>query len=140
MQKCSPLTLLAIAALLFAPVCGAATPDSTTTPSPTSPTEPSQTPKPTVTRRLPATATLEPASTPPRTKGKVVGVVSGDTIEVEIQGQTQTVRYIGIDDCPETQDPSSAVEWMGPQASQANNELIAGETVHLEEDTGYTCL
>ena len=40
---------------------------------------------------------------------KVVRVVDGDTINVEINGQIEPVRYIGID-TPETVDPRKPVQ------------------------------
>ena len=37
-------------------------------------------------------------------------------------------------DSPETVDPSSPVQWMGPQATAANAALVEGKTVFLEKD------
>ena len=94
----------------------------------------------------------EPSTTPPRataaaastfrptgqtTEADVVRVVDGDTIVVAFGGQEYKVRYIGMD-TPETVDPSSPVQWMGPQASAANNALVAGRTVVLEKDVSET--
>jgi micrococcal nuclease len=56
---------------------------------------------------------------------------------VEIDGTTYTVRYIGID-TPETVHPSKPVEWMGQEASAANEELVGGQTVYLEKDVSET--
>ena len=64
-------------------------------------------------------------------------MVDGDTIKVSIAGTTYTVRYIGID-TPETVDPNSPVMWMGPEASSANEQLVAGQTVTLERDVSET--
>jgi micrococcal nuclease len=69
--------------------------------------------------------------------GSVVDVVDGDTIKVDVNGTLYTVRYIGID-TPETVDPGSPVEWMGPEASAANSELVAGKEVVLEKDVSET--
>ena len=66
----------------------------------------------------------------------VVDVVDGDTIKVGIAGTTYTVRYIGIDR-PETVDPNSPVMWMGPEASAANEQLVAGQLT-LERDVSET--
>jgi endonuclease YncB( thermonuclease family) len=64
--------------------------------------------------------------------------VDGDTIKVDIVGAPiYTVRYIGID-TPETVHPSKPVEWMGPEASAANQELVGGKTVYLEKDISDT--
>jgi endonuclease YncB( thermonuclease family) len=70
-------------------------------------------------------------------RGHVVDVVDGDTIKVEIDGAVYTVRYIGID-TPETVHPTQPVEWMGPEASEANSELVADQEVILEKDVSET--
>jgi micrococcal nuclease len=57
----------------------------------------------------------------------VVGVVDGDTIKVEIDGETHSVRYIGID-APEQGAPGAKA------ATRANRELVAGQRVLLEAD------
>jgi micrococcal nuclease len=67
----------------------------------------------------------------------VVEVVDGDTIKVQMDGQIYTVRYIGID-TPETKHPDRPIEWMGPQATEANRKLVEGETVLLEKDVSET--
>ena len=64
-------------------------------------------------------------------------VVDGDTIEVILDGQTYKVRYIGVN-TPETVKPNAPVEWMGPEASQANKEMVSGQTVYLEKDVSET--
>ena len=52
-----------------------------------------------------------------------IRVVDGDTIEVEINGKTESVRYIGID-TPETVDPRKPVQCFGVEASKKNKELV----------------
>jgi micrococcal nuclease len=64
---------------------------------------------------------------------RVVRVVDGDTIEVEISGKIESVRYIGID-TPETVDPRKPVQCFGVEASNKNKELVGGKTVRLEKD------
>ena len=80
-------------------------------------------------------AGLQP--TGPTVEGDVVKVVDGDTIDVEIAGQKYRVRYIGID-APETVKPSTPVQWMGPEASAANKQLVSGKHVVLEKDVSET--
>ncbi len=88
-----------------------------------------------------ATPTAQPTPTPEPTFGPigqtteatVVRVTDGDTIVVAYGGQEYKVRYIGMDS-PETVDPSSPVQWMGPQATAANAALVEGKTVFLEKD------
>jgi micrococcal nuclease len=57
-------------------------------------------------------------------------VVDGDTIEVELDGVAEDVRYIGVD-TPETVKPDSPVECFGPQASSFNHRLVEGRQVRL---------
>jgi len=89
----------------------------------------------------PPTNTLQPTNTPTpafeRAAAQVVEVVDGDTIEVRVGGTVYTVCYIGID-APETVHPSEPVEWMGPEASAANRQLVEGQTVYLEKDVSET--
>lgn len=60
-------------------------------------------------------------------------VVDGDTIEVDLGGTEEDVRYIGID-TPETVKPDAPVECFGPQASERNHELVDGQRVRLVFD------
>jgi micrococcal nuclease len=97
------------------------------------------------TARAVATATATPRVTQPptprptfaptgqTTEATVVRVVDGDTIVVAYGGQEYSVRYIGMDS-PETVDPNTTVQWMGPQATAANAALVEGKTVILEKD------
>jgi endonuclease YncB( thermonuclease family) len=69
----------------------------------------------------------------PTEQARVVRIVDGDTIVVDRGRGNEKLRYIGMD-TPETVDPNSPVEWMGPQASKANAALVAGKMVTLEKD------
>jgi len=60
-------------------------------------------------------------------------VVDGDTIEVDLDGDEEDVRYIGID-TPETVKPDAPVECFGPEASERNHELVDGRRVRLVFD------
>lgn len=62
---------------------------------------------------------------------KVVGVIDGDTIDVEVNKVIQRVRLIGID-CPEITGGKN--EYMGPEAAKFVSELVLGKTVYLERD------
>lgn len=104
-------------------------------------------PLPTATRPLP-TATLLPTNTiiptatslptstplPPTPEGEyatVTRIIDGDSIEVNLNGQTVQVRYIGIN-APEYNDPC------GSEATQANANLIYGKTLRLVKDVSET--
>ena len=65
--------------------------------------------------------------------GRVVRVVDGDTIHVDVGGSREKVRYIGVD-TPETRKPGSPVECFGKRAAAENKRLVAGEEVRLERD------
>lgn len=60
-------------------------------------------------------------------------IVDGDTIRVTLDGQSEPVRYIGID-TPETRHPRRGVEPYGPEATEANRRLVEGRTVRLVLD------
>lgn len=64
---------------------------------------------------------------------RVVRVVDGDTIVVDRGNGEERVRYIGVD-TPETRAPGTPIEWMGPEATEANRALVDGEQVILERD------
>lgn len=62
----------------------------------------------------------------------VLDVVDGDTVEVDMGGRSESIRYIGID-TPEV-DPSIGVECFGPEASRLNESLVGGRRVRLVFD------
>jgi micrococcal nuclease len=68
-----------------------------------------------------------------RVRAEVVRIVDGDTIEVLIEDTEEDVRYIGVD-TPESVAPGEPVECFGPEASEFNERLVAGETVTLVFD------
>lgn len=61
----------------------------------------------------------------------VVRIIDGDTIEVEMDGQTYRVRYIGMD-TPERGD------YFYDEATAANRQLVEGQTVTLVKDVSET--
>lgn len=66
-------------------------------------------------------------------KFKVLNVVDGDTVAVEINGQKEVLRLIGIN-TPETVDPRKPVECFGIEASKKAKEILTGKMVRLEKD------
>ena len=93
----------------------------------------------------PAAAPLpsaEPTPTPvpsfvpngPTSEATVERVVDGDTIVVDSGGVELYVRYIGMD-APEAVKLDTPVQFMAPEATQANAQLVSGQTVILERDT-----
>lgn len=99
------------------PIVPTATPQPTDTPVP-----PSSTPQPSAPTATPA-ALGEIAV--------VTNIVDGDTIDVEMDGETYRVRYIGID----TPEMDQAC---GAEAKQANAALVAGQTVRMVKDVSET--
>lgn len=65
--------------------------------------------------------------------GRVVKVVDGDTIHVQVAATREKVRYIGVD-TPETVKPGTPVQCFGEQASEFNHDLVEGESVRLRYD------
>jgi len=63
----------------------------------------------------------------------VIKITDGDTIDVSIDGQKQTIRLIGLN-TPETVDPRKPVECFGKEASNKAKELLTGKRVVIEKD------
>ncbi|MBA2175901.1 thermonuclease family protein [Halobacillus locisalis] len=60
-------------------------------------------------------------------------IVDGDTIEIEKDGVTETVRLLLVD-TPETKHPTEPVQPFGPEASAFAESELLGKTVELEYD------
>ena len=65
--------------------------------------------------------------------GRVVRVVDGDTIAVQLGATREKVRYIGVD-TPETKDPRRPVQCYGQKAADFNARLVDGELVRVVRD------
>jgi endonuclease YncB( thermonuclease family) len=61
----------------------------------------------------------------------VVRIIDGDTIDVDINGETQRIRYIGVN-TPERDEICYA------EATAANRDLVEGKRVRLEKDQSET--
>jgi endonuclease YncB( thermonuclease family) len=68
---------------------------------------------------------------------QVVKFDDGDTIQVNMGGHNETVRFIGVD-TPETHDPRKAVQCFGQAASIFTKQLIGQKDVRLEADPQNT--
>lgn len=68
---------------------------------------------------------------PQRVWAYVVRAVDGDTIEVQVEGRREDVRYIGVD-TPETVKPGTPVQCFGPRAHRFNAALVTHRRVRLE--------
>jgi len=64
---------------------------------------------------------------------KVIRVIDGDTVNVEIDGKEESVRLIGIDS-PETKDPRKPVQCFGNEASTKLSGILNGKQVELISD------
>jgi micrococcal nuclease len=74
----------------------------------------------------------EPA--PPPGEAVVERVVDGDTVVLQLQGGTESVRLIGVD-TPETVKPDTPVQCYGPEASAHLHELLPeGTQVRVARD------
>jgi endonuclease YncB( thermonuclease family) len=67
----------------------------------------------------------------------VTRFIDGDTIAVDMNGKTETVRMIGID-TPETHKPNAAVQCYGPAASAYIKNLVGTNNVRLQADEKST--
>lgn len=62
---------------------------------------------------------------------RVTRIIDGDTIDVELNGQTFRVRYIGVN-TPERDEPCYS------DATAANSAMVSGQTVTLVRDVSET--
>ncbi|HEX4774368.1 MAG TPA: thermonuclease family protein [Candidatus Saccharimonadales bacterium] len=60
--------------------------------------------------------------------------VDGDTIAVNMNGQAEKVRFIGVD-TPETHKPNTPVQCFGPQAAAYTKSTIGKQRVRLVSDS-----
>jgi endonuclease YncB( thermonuclease family) len=69
---------------------------------------------------------------------RVLRIIDGDTIVLEIKEKAYDVRLIGVD-TPETKHPQRGVEYYGPEASLFLTNLLKGERVrcHFEGSDKY---
>jgi micrococcal nuclease len=63
----------------------------------------------------------------------VTHVVDGDTVDVDINGETERIRLIGLD-TPETVDPRKPVQCFGKEASDKAKDILTGQKVKIETD------
>ena len=73
------------------------------------------------------------AAGPAEARLTVLRVVDGDTVEVELDGKREDVRYIGVD-TPESVKPGTPVQCYAKRAAAANAALVAGRSVRLVGD------
>ena len=64
---------------------------------------------------------------------KVTQFIDGDTIEVDMNGKLEKVRFIGVD-TPETHDPRKPVQCFGQAAADFTKKMIGSSSVRLETD------
>jgi micrococcal nuclease len=65
---------------------------------------------------------------------RIVSIVDGDTVVIDLDGTRERVRLLGID-TPETVHPTRPIECYGEESTQRITELIPpGSVVRLERD------
>jgi endonuclease YncB( thermonuclease family) len=64
----------------------------------------------------------------------VTRFVDGDTIDVDMNGKTETVRFIGVD-TPETHKPNAPIQCYGPEAAAYTKQVIGSNKVRLQADS-----
>ena len=66
---------------------------------------------------------------------RILTVIDGDTVDIEINGRTERARLIGVN-TPETKHPTKPIECFGPEASAYITQLLPkGTDVRIERDT-----
>jgi len=65
---------------------------------------------------------------------QVTKFVDGDTIQVDMNGTPERIRFIGVD-TPETHKPNAPVQCYGPEASAYTKKQIGTQRVRLEADS-----
>jgi micrococcal nuclease len=65
---------------------------------------------------------------------KIIKFSDGDTIDVDMNGKTETIRFLGID-TPETHHPDKGVQCFGPEASKKTEQLLSSGRVKLVSDS-----
>jgi micrococcal nuclease len=88
------------------------------------------------TRLLPLLVVLGlvlPAAAQVPLEGTVTRIVDGDTIQVDVGGRIEKVRYIGVN-TPEVHHPRKGEEPGGRAAADVNRQLVSGHRVRLELD------
>jgi micrococcal nuclease len=64
----------------------------------------------------------------------ILKVIDGDTVDIDIKGNTERVRLIGVN-TPETKHPTKPIECFGPEASAYLTQLLPkGTHVRIERD------
>jgi micrococcal nuclease len=64
----------------------------------------------------------------------ILKVIDGDTVDIDINGNTERVRLIGVN-TPETKHPTKPIECFGPEASAYLTQLLPkGTHVRIERD------
>lgn len=71
------------------------------------------------------------------TEATITQVIDGDTVKVDIQGNSYKLRMIGVD-TPETVHPNKPVQYFGKEASNFTKKNLTGKKVYLEKDVSTT--
>ncbi len=70
-------------------------------------------------------------------KAWVTNTIDGDTIEIEIGGNTYKLRLIGMN-TPEIHHPNKGVEFFGKEAYEFTQKTLKNKEVYLEKDVSET--
>jgi micrococcal nuclease len=62
---------------------------------------------------------------------KLINIIDGDTIKVNVNGKMETVRYLLID-TPESKNPKTCVQFYAKEAFLRNSELVKSGKLTLE--------
>jgi len=118
-----PLLVILLVLLVALTACAGAADTPLTLPVTRRPATPTPRPQP--------PAPLHDTAVPEGDRATVSYVIDGDTIEVELDGRTYRLRYIGVD-TPEREEPYYQ------EARDFNRDLVADQTVILVRDVSET--
>ena len=68
---------------------------------------------------------------------RVTHFTDGDTINVDMNGAVESIRFIGVD-TPETHKPGTPIQCYGPEAAAFTKRLIGDKSVRLQSDPENT--
>ena len=66
-------------------------------------------------------------------KAQVIQIIDGDTIRVNIDGNIEKVRFVGIN-TPEIANRDHPDEFMGPEAKEFTEKALKDKDIYLEKD------
>ena len=64
---------------------------------------------------------------------KVVSVIDGDTVKVNLDGKVEKIRFIGMN-CPEIKHGNNPAQFYGVEAANYTRKKLSNKTIYLQKD------